>query len=42
VLEAVVVGVDVPGVGERVSVEVDPAGVVHVPVWRVGNEDGRG
>ena len=33
-LEAVVVGVDVPRVGDRVAVDVDPAGVVDVPVWR--------
>jgi thiamine transport system ATP-binding protein len=33
-LEAVVVGVDVPPVGERVAVEVDPGGVVDVRVWR--------
>ena len=34
-LEAVAVGVDVPSVGERVAVEVDPDGVVEVPVWRL-------
>ena len=33
-LEAVVVGVDVPRVGERVAVDVDPAGVFEVAVWR--------
>jgi thiamine transport system ATP-binding protein len=33
-LEAVVVGVDVPRVGERVAVDVDPAGVLDVPLWR--------
>ena len=33
-LEAVVVGVDVPRVGQRVAVDVDPAGVLDVPVWR--------
>jgi thiamine transport system ATP-binding protein len=33
-LEAVAVGVDVPSVGARVGLEVDPAGVVEVPVWR--------
>jgi len=32
-LDAVVVGVDVPRAGERVSVDVDPAGVVEVPLW---------
>ena len=32
-LDAVVVGVDVPRTGERVSVDVDPAGVVEVPLW---------
>jgi thiamine transport system ATP-binding protein len=39
-LEAVVVGVDVPRVGERVAVDVDPAGVVRVPVWR--RDEGQG
>ena len=33
-LEAVVVGVDVPRVGENVAVDVDPAGVLDVAVWR--------
>ena len=33
-LEAVVVGVDVPRVGEHVAVDVDPAGVFEVAVWR--------
>ena len=33
-LEAVVVGVDVPRVGERVAIDVDPGGVVDVRVWR--------
>jgi thiamine transport system ATP-binding protein len=33
-LAAVLVGVDVPRTGERVSVDVDPAGVVEVPLWR--------
>lgn len=32
-LEAVAVGVDVPSVGDSVSVDVDPAGVVEVVVW---------
>jgi thiamine transport system ATP-binding protein len=32
-LDAVAVGVDHPAPGERVSIEVDPAGVVEVPVW---------
>jgi thiamine transport system ATP-binding protein len=32
-LDAVAVGVDLPPVGTRVGVEVDPAGVVDVPVW---------
>jgi len=32
-LDAVVVDVDVPRAGERVSVDVDPAGVVEVPLW---------
>jgi thiamine transport system ATP-binding protein len=35
-LEAVVVGVDTPVIGERVAVEVDPAGVLDVPVWPGG------
>jgi thiamine transport system ATP-binding protein len=33
-LEAIAVGVDVPAVGDGVAVEVDPAGVVDVRVWR--------
>ena len=33
-LDAAVVGVDVPSVGDGVTVEVDPAGVLDVPVWR--------
>jgi thiamine transport system ATP-binding protein len=33
-LDAVVVGVDLPRAGERVSVDVDPAGVVEVPLSR--------
>jgi thiamine transport system ATP-binding protein len=41
-LDAVVVGVAVPRVGDRVAVDVDPAGVVQVPVWRRRNEEGRG
>ncbi len=32
-LEAVVAAIEQPRVGDRVSVEVDPAGVVEVPVW---------
>ncbi|HEX2302407.1 MAG TPA: ABC transporter ATP-binding protein [Gaiella sp.] len=33
-LDAVAVGVDLPPVGARVGVEVDPAGVIDVPVWQ--------
>jgi thiamine transport system ATP-binding protein len=33
-LEAVATGVAHPRPGDRVAVEVDPAGVVEVPVWR--------
>jgi hypothetical protein len=33
-LVAVAVGVDMPSVDDRVTVEVDPTGVVDVPVWR--------
>ena len=33
-LEAVAVGVDVPRIGDRVAVDIDPAGVVVVPVWQ--------
>lgn len=40
-LEAVAVGVELPRVGEAVSVDVDPGGVVDVAVWRGGAEDGR-
>lgn len=32
-LESVSIGVDAPRVGDRVAVEVDPAGVAEVPVW---------
>lgn len=32
-LESVVVGVGTPRVGSHVGVEIDPAGVVEVPVW---------
>jgi thiamine transport system ATP-binding protein len=41
-LDAVAVGVAVPRVGERVALEVDPAGVLRLPVWRDGEGDGRG
>lgn len=37
-LEAVATGVDNPRPGDRVAVEVDPAGVVEVPVWRGGEQ----
>jgi thiamine transport system ATP-binding protein len=40
-LEAVAVGVEVPSVGDGVAVDVDPDGVVEVPVWR-SDDDGRG
>jgi thiamine transport system ATP-binding protein len=33
-LEAVIAGIDVPQVGERVAVEVEPGGVVDTRVWR--------
>jgi len=33
-LDAVAVGVEVPSVGDGVGVDVDPAGVLDVPVWR--------
>ena len=33
-LEAVATGVETPAAGDPVSVEIDPAGVVEVPVWR--------
>jgi thiamine transport system ATP-binding protein len=36
-LDAVAVGVDAPAVGARVGVDVDPAGVVEVPVWTQGS-----
>ncbi len=39
-LEAVAVGVDAPRVGERVTVDVDAAGVVDVPVWRPDDRRG--
>ena len=32
-LEGVSTGVDAPRKGDSVSVEIDPAGVVEVPVW---------
>jgi thiamine transport system ATP-binding protein len=38
-LDAVAVGVDVPSVGDGVTVEVDPAGLVDVPVWRGESSD---
>jgi hypothetical protein len=41
-LDAVAVGVAVPRVGERVALEVDPAGVLRLPVWRDGEGDARG
>jgi thiamine transport system ATP-binding protein len=41
-LEALAVGVDVPSVGERVAVEVDPAGVVEMAAWDRASDDGRG
>jgi thiamine transport system ATP-binding protein len=41
-LEAVAASVDVPRAGARVAVDVDPGGVVRVPVWRGGSEEGRG
>jgi thiamine transport system ATP-binding protein len=41
-LDAVAVGVAVPRVGDRVAMEVDPAGVLRLPVWRDGEGDGRG
>jgi thiamine transport system ATP-binding protein len=40
-LDALAVGTDAPAVGDAVSVEIDPAGVVEVPVWG-GQERGRG
>jgi hypothetical protein len=33
-LEAVIAGIQVPQVGERVAVEVEPGGVVETRVWR--------
>jgi thiamine transport system ATP-binding protein len=33
-LEAIATGVEHPRPGERVSVEIDPAGTLEVPVWR--------
>jgi thiamine transport system ATP-binding protein len=36
-LDAVAVGVAAPAVGARVGVDVDPAGVVEVPVWTQGS-----
>ena len=33
-LEGVAVGVDVPSVGDSVSVDVDPAGIIDVSVWQ--------
>jgi thiamine transport system ATP-binding protein len=33
-LEAVIAGIDVPQVGERVAVRVEPGGVTEVPVWQ--------
>jgi ABC-type Fe3+/spermidine/putrescine transport system ATPase subunit len=40
-LDGVAVGVSTPRPGDRVAVEVDPAGVVEVPVWRgTGGGDG--
>jgi hypothetical protein len=39
-LDAVSLG-DAPGAGDRVSVEIDPAGVLEVAVWD-GKEGGRG
>jgi thiamine transport system ATP-binding protein len=38
-LEAVVAGIDVPQVGQRVAVEVDPGGVADVSVWRESERD---
>lgn len=35
-LEAVAIGVSPPRPGERVAVEIDPAGVVEVPAWLRG------
>ena len=35
-LDALAIGLEVPPVGSRVGVEIDPAGVVEVPVWRDG------
>ena len=41
-LDSVVVGVDVPRVGDSVGVDLDGAGVVQVAVWRDGTEEDRG
>jgi thiamine transport system ATP-binding protein len=38
-LEAVVIGGPVPRVGDRTAVEVDPAGLVEVEVWRGGAQE---
>jgi thiamine transport system ATP-binding protein len=35
-LDALVLGIRVPAPGDRVSVEIEPSGVVHVPVWPAG------
>jgi thiamine transport system ATP-binding protein len=35
-LESLAVGIGAPGAGDRVSVEIDPSGVLDVPVWDVG------
>jgi thiamine transport system ATP-binding protein len=35
-LDALVLGIRVPAPGDQVSVEIDPAGVVDVPVWDAG------
>ena len=35
-LEAVVVGVATPPAGSRVGIEIDPSGIVQVPVWPGG------
>jgi hypothetical protein len=40
-LEAVIAGIDVPRVGERVAVDVDPGGVVDVALSDATDE-GRG
>jgi thiamine transport system ATP-binding protein len=33
-LEALTLGIDVPRVGDRVGVRLDPAGVIEVPTWQ--------